>query len=70
MDALKWLSAPVGSDETQRARFGAKKKTRLLNGPGPGNKGRPAGRIQHPKTYPTRPVVIPKQNRNFSFEKN
>ena len=52
MDALKWLSAPVGPDETQRARFGAKKKTRLLNGPGPGNKGRPAGRIQHPKTHP------------------
>ena len=52
MDALKWLSAPVGPDKTQLAKFGAKKKTRLLNRLGPSNKGRPVGRIWHPKTHP------------------
>ena len=32
-------TGPVGLAKTQRAEFRAKKKTRLLNGPGLGNRG-------------------------------
>ena len=52
--------------ETWRVRFGAKKKTCLLNGLGPSNKGGPAGRVRVSKNPVwTQPIAIPivtKQN--------
>ena len=39
---------------------GAKGKTYLLNGPGPGNKGGPTSQVRTSKNPPqTRPVAIP-----------
>ena len=36
----------------QRGRFGVEKKIRLINGPGPGFQGRPAGWVRYEKTRP------------------
>ena len=50
----------MGPAEARRGEYGAKKKTRLLNGPSPGNRGRPTGRVRVSKNPPqTRPVAIP-----------
>ena len=52
-------TGPVRPVETRRARFGAKKKTRLLNGPGPDNRQGPAKRVRVSKIpTQTRHVVI------------
>ena len=71
---LGWIGRPrntpksvwTGPAETRRVRFGAKKKTRLLNGLGPSNKGGPAGRVRVSKNpVQTQPIAIPivtKQN--------
>ena len=46
-----WIG-PVGLAETQWAEFGAKKKTRLLNGLGLGNRGGPASWVRISKNPP------------------
>ena len=53
-------TGPTGLAETRQAGFGVKKKTRLLNMPGPGNRGRPTGWVLVSKNLArTRPVAIP-----------
>ena len=53
-------TGPVGLAKTQRAGFGAKKKTHLLNGPGLGNRGGPASWVWISKNPArTQPVAIP-----------
>ena len=57
---MGWIGQPwnrprsgwIGLTETRWAEFGAKKKTRLLNRLGPGNRGGPAGRVRVSKTRP------------------
>ena len=74
---LGWIGRPrntpksvwTGPAETRRVGFGAKKKTRLLNGLGPSNKGGPMGRVRVSKNpVRTQPIAIPivtKQNIYF-----
>ena len=53
-------TGPTGPAETRRAEFRVKKKTHLLNVPGPGNRGRPTGRVWVSKNLArTLPVAIP-----------
>ena len=54
-------TGPVGPVKTRRGGFGAKNKTRLLNGPGPGNGGGPVGRVRASKNPArTRLIAFPR----------
>ena len=73
---MGWIGRPqntpksgwTGPAETRQVGFGAKKKTRLLNGLGLGNRGGLAGQVWVSKNSArTRPIAIPITEQNIYY---